>query len=236
MPSFARIAAFAAGLLALAAGVPGAAASLPQGHLFSGVPYTGALFAEASGPGSHFCTASVVGSPAGNLLITSAHCMDNRALGTVGFAPGYHAGVAPYGTVPVTAVFTDQAWTTSHSINDDVAILEVGQDIQQATGSLSLTTGYSPRTSTVVGYPDNKSKPVTCTVRATWFRRDRQMRFVCGGYPDGTSGGPWIFGNSHVYGVIGGYQQGGNVSWISYSPYFGSNIRALYTEAVAQDP
>lgn len=235
MPSFVRIAAFATGLFALAAGIPGASAPTPHGHSFHGVPYTGTLFSEASGLGSHFCTASVVASPAGNLLITSAHCITNRPPATVGFAPGYHGSKAPYGTFPVTAVFTDQAWTASHSVDDDVAILEVGQNVQQRTGALSLATGDSPRASTVLGYPDGTAKPVTCTARATWFTRGHQMKFVCRGYPEGTSGGPWITGGNRVYGIIGGYQQGGNVPWISYSPYFGSNIRALYNQVVAQD-
>lgn len=236
LPSFGRIAALATGLVALAAWIPGAQASIPHGRQFRGVPFTGVLFDEARGPGSHFCTASVISSPAGNLLLTSAHCMLNRAPGTVGFAPGFRNGAAPYGTEVVTAVFTGQAWTVHRSINDDVAILAVGTDIQWQTGALTLATGDGPRTSTVLGYPDGKGSPVTCTAGATWFRKRHQMRFVCGGYPDGTSGGPWITGGHRVYGVIGGYQQGGNVSWISYSPYFGSNIRALYRAALSQDP
>ena len=161
--------------------------------------------------------------------------MAGRVPADVAFAPGYRNGPSPYGVYPVSGVFTDQAWTAGHSINDDVAILELGSDVQAQTGALTLATGHSPATTKVIGYPDTASRPVECAARATWFRKNQQLRFVCGGYPDGTSGGPWIISKTQVYGVIGGYQQGGIKSWISYSPYFGGNIRALYNQAVAQD-
>lgn len=235
MPSLIRLAvALASGLLALAAGVPSAAAGPPRGHRFSGVPYVGALFHQGGGPGSHFCTAAVVSSPRGNLAITSAHCMASRKPSAVVFAPGYN-GNFPHGTVAVTGVYTSHAWSAHHNINDDVAILRLGSDIQPQTGALRLATGRSPRPSKVIGYPDGRRDPVRCTARATWHTRRHQMKFVCGGFPDGTSGGPWIIGKTQVYGVIGGYQQGGVKPYISYSPYFGGTIRALYRRAVSRD-
>ena len=237
MPSRTRIAALAAGLLALVAWVPSAAASIPQGRLFRGVPYVGALFPDSGGVlGGHFCTASVVDSPAGNLLITSAHCLTGRPPGTVAFAPGYHRGQFPYGVFPVTAVYTDRAWSARRSVDDDVAFLRVAGDVQQYTGALTLATGFGPRTTRVIGYPDSRGRPVTCTASAAWQWAGRQLRFTCGGFPDGTSGGPWITTAGQVYGVIGGYQQGGYVSWISYSPYFGAAVRTLYDQALFASP
>ena len=233
-----RAAVFIAGCLALvAAGFPGAAAGVRHGRPFGGVPYVGALFSGAAGrPQAHFCTAAVLRSPAGDLAITSAHCMAGRAPQAVSFAPGYHDGRFPHGLVPVAGVYTDRAWTAHHSMNDDVAVLRLRSGIQRETGALTLVTGHPPASSEVIGYPDGRSRPVKCTARATWFRKGRQMRFVCGGYPDGTSGGPWILGRGRVYGVIGGYRQGGSRPWVSYSPAFGRSIRTLYRRAVAQDP
>ncbi len=238
MTALARAAALASGLLLLVTGVPGADASIPQGRLFSGLPYVGALFHDDAGVlGSHFCTASVVNSPQGNLLITSAHCMSGQTPSAVAFAPGYHNGNFPFGTYTITAVYTDQAWQQHKNQDDDVAILQLGSDLEQHTGALTLVTGHGLAYTKVVGYPDGKSEPVECWNSVTWQIKGHQLKFVCGGYPNGTSGGPWIISKTtDVYGVIGGYQQGGYVSWISYSPYFGSNIRALYNQAVAANP
>jgi hypothetical protein len=53
------------------------------------------------------------------------------------------------------------------------------------------------------------------------------MRVACPGFPDGTSGGPWVTGGE-VIGVIGGFQLGGDTPDVSYSPYFDDDIAKLY--------
>jgi hypothetical protein len=66
-----------------------------------------------------------------------------------------------------------------------------------------------------------------------------QLEFDCDGYTDGTSGGPFLSdvdpatGQGLVIGVIGGYQQGGDVPQVSYSAVLGANAAALYEQAVA---
>jgi hypothetical protein len=66
-----------------------------------------------------------------------------------------------------------------------------------------------------------------------------QLEFDCGGYTDGTSGGPFLAsvnpltGQGAVIGVIGGYEQGGDTPQVSYSAMFGKNVAALYRTAVA---
>ncbi len=238
MSARARAAVFITASLALvAAGFPAAAAGVRHGRPFAGVPYVGALFREAGGrPQAHFCTAAVLRSPAGNLVITSAHCMTGQAPAAVSFAPGYHDGTFPHGLDPVARVYTDRAWAAHRSMDDDVAVLRLRSGIERQTGALTLVTGHGPASSKVIGYPDGASRPVECTARATWFREGRQLKFVCGGYPDGTSGGPWLLGTGRMYGVIGGYQQGDRKPWVSYSPAFGRSIRTLYRQALAQDP
>ncbi|HET9971168.1 MAG TPA: trypsin-like serine protease [Streptosporangiaceae bacterium] len=75
-----------------------------NGQPFSGEPAVGTLFTRASGQlGQHFCTASVVDSPAGDLVMTAAHCMTG-ASGAVAFVPGYNHGSTPYGVWTVTKV------------------------------------------------------------------------------------------------------------------------------------
>ena len=66
-----------------------------------------------------------------------------------------------------------------------------------------------------------------------------QLEFDCGGYTDGTSGGPFLAdvnaktGQGKVIGVIGGYQQGGYTPAVSYSSVLGASAAAVYKAAVA---
>jgi V8-like Glu-specific endopeptidase len=212
---------------------------------FSGEPAVGALFTTSSGRlGKHFCTASVVGSPAGDLVLTAAHCVTGAA-GTIDFVPGYHQGSAPYGVWAVTRIYVDRAWRSDASRNDDFAFLRVsrpgsGIPIEDVTGAEKLVTGTPARHQLVqvIGYPNGANQPVTCQNR---LRRPMpgQLEFDCGGYPDGTSGGPFLrqvdpsTGQGQVIGVIGGYQQGGNTPQVSYSAVLGRNAAALYKQAVA---
>ena len=232
--------AYAVSPLARAAGhrVPAVASSVP----FSGTAAVGALFTRSGGRlGAHFCTASVVSSPAGNLLITAAHCMQGKHPGDVVFAPGYHNGRFPHGVWAVTTAYVDRAWATSQNPDDDVAFLIAGRPgthIQRHTGAELLRIGRPPQMVQVIGYPDATNSPVTCTAPARRFGA-RQMVFDCGNYTDGTSGGPFLAhispktGDGWVIGVIGGYQQGGDTPDVSYSPRFFASVRALYQTATS---
>jgi len=214
-----------------------------NGAPFGGTPAVGALFTTSNGHlSTHFCTASVVNSPHGNLLLTAAHCVAGVP-GTIAFVPGYADGQAPYQIWYVSRIFTDQAWNSSGSVDDDVAFLEVSQNggtpIEDITGAEQLGIGLAPvQLTRVIGYPNGASEPVVCQNWTKAFS-PTQLEFDCGGYPDGTSGGPFLIqvnqatGQGTVMGLIGGYQQGGDSPAISYSAMFGSNVRALYQTAVA---
>ena len=221
------------------------AVSHVAGVPFPGMAAVGALFTSSGGRlGSHFCTASVVSSPAGNMLITAAHCLQSVALDPVGsviFAPGYHDGSFPYGIWPVTAVYTDSRWRRSQDPDDDIAFLTVGgphADIQRLTGAEALTVGQPPQQVRVIGYPGQTSEPITCTAPARGFGPG-QMVFDCANFTNGTSGGPFLAdlgsttGDGWVIGVIGGYQQGGDTPSISYSPRFTPSLLELYQSAVS---
>lgn len=223
-------------------------AVMPTGQPFGGEPAVGALFQEKSGKlGAHFCTASVVDSPHGDLAITAAHCVTNVS-GQIAFVPGYANGAEPYGVWQVTRVYTDQAWQSSQDPDDDVAFLQLSgtsgaQPIQAVTGAEQVGTGSAAqeRASTlvrVVGYPDDADEPVWC-VNWTKIFSPTQLEFDCGGYPDGTSGGPFLAdvsassGLGTVIGVIGGYEQGGDTPQVSYASAFGPAVTALYQTAEA---
>ena len=214
-----------------------------NGQDFAGTPAVGALFTMSKGKlGRHFCTASVIGGPHGDLVVTAAHCVTGTS-GIV-FVPGYDRGAAPYGIWTVTKIYVDRSWTSSSNPDDDVAFLRVSQagsivPIEDVTGAEALKAGTPARQLVeVIGYPDSGSQPIVCR---NWTREpmSEQLEFDCGGYTDGTSGGPFLAsvnpltGQGTVIGVIGGYEQGGLTPQVSYSSMFGANVAALYQQAVA---
>src|ERR1700729_1319786 len=90
-------------LIALAAAMTGVAASAPVRTVaetrvlvapYGEVSPVGALFAlTAAGQlGQHFCTASVVNSASGDLLLTAAHCLRDHTARQLAFVPGYRSG------------------------------------------------------------------------------------------------------------------------------------------------
>jgi V8-like Glu-specific endopeptidase len=219
------------------------AARWAGGIPFRGTPAVGALFTDRNGRLTHFCTASVVHSPAGDLLITAAHCLRGRSLspaGAIVFAPGYHDHVFPYGRWVIRDAFTDSRWRRDRDPDDDFAFLIAGQPgrhIERSTGAQQLaTSAVLPAWVQVIGYPDATSRPISCAsrARAVTGRHLHQMVFDCAGYTDGTSGSPLLVhvatatGTGSLIGVIGGYQQGGNSPDVSYSPQFLANMTALY--------
>src|ERR1700746_1499199 len=87
------------------------APSSRDAQAFAGTPPVGALFTTSAGKlGQHFCTASVIDSPNGDLAITAAHCVTGTS-GTIDLVPGYDNGSTPYGVWPVTKIYVDQAWS-----------------------------------------------------------------------------------------------------------------------------
>jgi len=215
------------------------------GQAFAGTAAVGALFTTSAGKlDKHFCSASVINSPNGDLVITAAHCVTGLS-DSVAFVPGYDSGDTPYQVWDVTKIYVDQAWTSSANPDDDFAILRVGQAgsneaIENETGAeqLATVTPADHQTVQVIGYPDALNQAITCQNRITEPMTD-QLQFDCGGYTDGTSGGPFLTkvnpatGQGTVIGVIGGYEQGGNTPQVSYSAVLGPSVAELYKAAVA---
>src|SRR5215471_11866041 len=220
--------------------------TLIDGRSFNGTPAVGALFTVSGGRlRRHFCTGSVVDSPPGDLVITAAHCVSGLAPGQIAFVPGYRSGVAPYGIWLTSEVLSDSAWQASKAPDHDVAFLVVHREgssarIQDLTGGEQLGIGWPARAWVdVIGYPDGTERPISCQNESK-PRGASQMEFDCGGYTDGTSGGPFLgrvnpgTGDGTVIGVIGGYEQGGDIASVSYSPGFGRAVQALYQTAINQ--
>jgi len=208
---------------------------------FVGMPMVGAVFLNGEGghPGDHFCTASVVDSPGGDVIISAAHCLTGSPANTV-FIPGYRDGHEPYGAWPVLHTVEDPNWTANTDPDYDVAFAVLGslhgKEIQQVVGGNTLAVNKSPsQLITLTGYPESSNAPITCSNYSASFS-PTQMRITCANYTDGTSGSPWVIPGKHgsgtVIGVIGGFEQGGYTPDVSYSVYFGGGVQGLYQQAV----
>ena len=247
----------------LTAGVPAAGKPSPKsgapavltpsvplaGAPLGGTPAVGALFTTIGGQlGTHFCTASVVDSPTGDLLVTAAHCMkgySDAAPAGLAFVPGYDNGTAPYGVWAVVRIFADSAWSSAADPDHDVAFLAVAQPgrntrIETVTGAEHLSIGHPPGgVVRVIGYPATQNQPISCQNRISAVSSS-QLEFDCDAFAAGTSGSPFLIGVDKatgagtVIGVIGGYQQGGDSPDVSYATSFGQNVRTLYDAAVSQ--
>jgi V8-like Glu-specific endopeptidase len=216
----------------------------PTAKLFNGVPTVGALFFVNNG--THFCTASVIGSRAGDLVLTAAHCVyyAGHAFKNIEFVPGYHqAGKAPYGRWAVSKIFVAHGWANGQNPNLDFAFVTVSpptgttRTIQQVTGALQLGIDRPyKRPIEVIGYNTVNTRPVECATHSFEFE-PTQLEFYCHDYRNGTSGSPWIVryngrnGTGLVIGTIGGFELGGDFEWASYSAYFGQSTYQLWLQA-----
>jgi V8-like Glu-specific endopeptidase len=194
---------------------------------------------------NHFCTASVVNSPSGNLLITAAHCMNGKNANEIAFVPDYAQGLQPLGVWRVSRIIMDQNWESTSDADDDFAFLVVHkhgakETLQSLTGGeligIDVPAGETVK---VAGYPNDLNQLISCENKATAFS-PTQYQFDCGGFTDGTSGSPLLADvgpmsdADTVIGVIGGYEQGGDTASISYAAKFGDSLSALYKQALAE--
>lgn len=204
-------------------------------------PRIGALF--IGGTPVHSCTAGVLDSLAGNLIITAAHCLDASTESL--FAPGYDGNTASADFWRVDAAYLDPRWIRDQDPAVDVAIARVshvvpddGATLERRVGG-GLVLGTAPGADVnvaVSGYPSGEGgEPIGCS--GPTVLPDHGFPAVrCRGLGDGTSGAPWVSGAT-VRGVVGGLHSGGcGDSDVTYSSPFDLQIRLLYQRAQAGGP
>ncbi|MFG2993327.1 trypsin-like serine peptidase [Streptomyces sp. NPDC048257] len=198
--------------------------------------FTGALFTNGL-DSDHFCTATVVGSPGRNMIITAGHCLleGDQSDGSAVFAPAYANGVAPYGTWKIEEVFEDDRWAEGTDDDYDLAFARLapdaqGRTIEDVTGAAVLdTSGRAGEEVTVTGYPADRKVPRTCTSVAV-RESPTQQRFDCADFPGGTSGSAWIARDGKIIGIL----TGGDTDDVSTSTVLGEYAASLYAKATAK--
>ncbi|UJR16949.1 hypothetical protein I4U23_003847 [Adineta vaga] len=236
-------------------------ASSPLGRVLNTrglhVATTGRVFWSCSSNSLSCCSASVVPSTSGDVIVTAGHCVyDTTALKWLIncnwiFVPAYYNGTAPYGRWPARQVAALNSWTQSNpNFNYDVAFVALslvnGKHINQLTGSQSLGFNYPRNRPTYAfGYPVNLAKGEVlqlCTGIPSASRYTANS-YVGQGLSNcymtgGCSGGPWLqsFNESTGSGVT--Y----SVNSFTYSlapntmngPVFDSNIQTLWNYMTAR--
>ncbi|KAL2129303.1 hypothetical protein VTI74DRAFT_7965 [Chaetomium olivicolor] len=236
-------------LTVLLAGI--AAAATPHSASTNPRPDIGSL-SYSSDASDHHCSASIVASPKGNIIVTAAHCVAGKS--AVFFTPGYHDGKAPYGTWRAASIHVDPGWSTNHDIDHAgspydyafvVLLPQNGKNVAEVTGaSLNLKTDATlPSKVQVLGYPstpnvkNGKYKDTLHWCESTVSKNGEYWETLqCVGIPGGFSGGPWIINTKDVIGVIGGKGQSlPDSDPDNYSVRFDSRVRQLYNKAVAAE-
>ena len=200
-------------------------------------PRVGAVF--VGGQTLHVCSGSVLDSPAGDLVLTAAHCLADGV--DAYFVPGFADDAADEEFWTIDAVYLDPRWIESQDPLADFAIARVSRDgggsIEERSGG-GLTLGTAPRPGTEVtvhGYAFGfGGDQLGC--RAISVMHGVFPELPCAGLVDGTSGSPWMSGPATVTGVVGGLDGGGCEENVSYTSPFDTAVQRVLDRAVHGGP
>lgn len=196
------------------------------------------------------CSAGVVDSAAGGVVLTAGHCVVDAETGTVAreviFVPGYREGVAPYGRWAATSYATTEEWADTAGTRDpdeagDVAMLVLAEDsegksVEDVVGALGVAFEQSrEQTYTQYGYPAEEPYDGEVLYRHTAAYAGSDPKFspapikIASDFTAGSSGGPWTIGPAGSPTVVSltdyGYEK---EPGYLYGAYFGEAVRTVY--------
>jgi hypothetical protein len=203
------------------------------------------------------CSASVIPSAAGNVVLTAGHCVVDPESGAIArwlvFVPGYHEGKVPLGEWAATeygvpAAWTETAGTKNVDESGDLAMLRMqaresdGASLQSVTGALGIAFGQ-PRNQlyTQFGYPAKYPYNGEALFEevAEYIGADKSFSpatvGVASDFTQGSSGGPWTTGGAAPVALSVTAYAYGTHSGELFGPYFGATAKSLYRRAT-EDP
>lgn len=207
----------------------------------------GKLLGKMPGFGRYSCSATVIDSNSGDLLLTAGHCLRDP-LGPwarrLSFIPAYDRGARPYGTWSAKSARVTREWAIRGSSGFDFGVVELRPragdriSIEEAVGGRALALEQPVQPSYVaVGYPFNRGGAETMWSCSSSYvgddprpaRRGRPPIGIACDMTEGSSGGAWYDGAGALVSVSSFYyaQQPG----VLYGPQFGRKTGRLVAKA-----
>jgi hypothetical protein len=209
----------------------------------------------------YVCSASVVKSPHGDVIVTAAHCLldpETRGKATFEtiFVPGYRNKTMPYGAWRAEYQTLPESWkktVESKSIANegvDLAFLNLmpnkeGEEVEEAVGSLEI--GFDAacnQTYTQFGYPAESpyNGELLYSHTAGYAGIDTNTAFspvpmkIASDFTRGASGGPWATGIGTASPTVRSLTAYGYANQPGYlfGPYFGETAKKAYGTAIGQ--
>ena len=148
------------------AAVPFASGEVPDPTVFPNSA-SGKLVGKLRGFGTFECSATVLDSATGRVILTAGHCVYDPGLGRFArrltFVPAYTGGAAPFGVWRWAALETTAEWVRHANTNFDFATIVLrrspaGSKVEEVTGGAALRAN-GPRgvEYRAVGYPGNRA-------------------------------------------------------------------------------
>lgn len=184
--------------------------------------------------GSGVCSASLVN---GRMIATAAHCVYGSGAWYTNmiFVPAYLNGSEPYGRATITNASVYTSWQTSTNYSRDYSFAILDTWLGSTLGWLGVAYNMLETTQVYAqyGYPaespyDGSTLYINAALVGSYATAEGSPAPIGIGtsMTPGSSGGPWIIGDTYVNGVTSFAYS--SCSYTVYSPYFDASTRDLY--------
>ena len=224
--------------------VPFSSAEIPDPSTYPNST-AGKLFGHVNGLGDYSCSATVLDTRNGRVILTAGHCVFDPRLGRFAkeltFVPAYADGSAPFGAWSWTKLVTTRAWVFAANSNFDYAAIKLAKvnatPVETAVGggrklktNVKRNQGYA-----AFGYPVNLGGAERMWGCLSGYAGKDPRPFPVGPVPSamgcdmtaGASGGGWVTSAGNIVSLTSfGYAKQPN---LIYGPYLNVQARRLIT-------